>query len=162
MESQSMVPMDRALDPTLFAINWDVTIEVLIMIIVLSFVFERALAMLFESDSFLAFEKRRDAAGKGSFKSGIAFVVSALGCYLWDFDALSILLQREHMTTLGEVITGAVVAGGSKASMKLFHDVMDAKSSAYRRKEEAQQSTAENSTIVVAPIQVVPAGQPPP
>jgi len=35
------------------------------------------------------------------------------------------------VTIPGELLTGAVVAGGSKASLKLFHDVLDVRSSAH-------------------------------
>jgi len=132
-----IIPSDGALDPNLFALNWNTVFEVLIAIIILAFVLERALALLFESVWFLKFEKRRTQAGRGSFQPLIAFLVAAAVCVLWQFDALSIILLREKVTLLGELITGAVVAGGSKASIKLFRDVLDVKSGAYRAAKES-------------------------
>jgi hypothetical protein len=129
-----LLPKSAALDPTLFAVNWDVVFEVLVMIVVLAFVMERALAQLFESKLYIQLEARREGSNA---KSLIAFLAGAGGCYLWQFDVLSIILQREEMTVLGAILTGAVIAGGSKASLKLFQDVMDVKSSAHRRSGEA-------------------------
>jgi hypothetical protein len=38
-------------------------------------------------------------------------------------------------TPLGEVITAGVIAGGSKASIKLFRDVLGFQSSAYQERK---------------------------
>ena len=154
MEGMTLIPTGPGLDPTLFAINWDVTFEVLVMIVILSFIMERALAQLFESSLYLKVEAERP----GNAKSLIAFAVAAVGCYLWQFDALSILLQRDQMTVLGAIITGAVVAGGSKASIKLFHDVMDVKSAAFRRVEEVPPPAAQKP--VTRPGGETPEGAP--
>jgi len=37
---------------------------------------------------------------------------------------VSVILHGDHMTLFGELLTAGVVAGGSKASLKLFRDVM--------------------------------------
>lgn len=132
-----------AMDPTKFALNWDLVAEALIAIIILSFIVERALAPLFESKWFINLETAREEAGKGAFKPLIAVVLAAAGCVMWQFDALSIILLHHSWTVIGAVITGAVIAGGSKASLKLFHDVMDVKSTAVRKKEEADQTRAD-------------------
>jgi len=132
MKPMPLVPRNaEPMDPTLFALDWNVAFEVLMEIVLLSLVLERALALLFESRFFLKVEERREKAGQGSFKPLIAFLVASAGCILWQFDALSILLTQETMTILGSVITGAVVAGGSKGSVKLFHDVLGIYSTSY-------------------------------
>lgn len=138
MENMTLVPTDAPVDPTLFAVNWDVTFEVLVMIVVLAFFMERALAVLFESELYVRLKEKHPRINA---KTSIAFVAAA-GCWLWQFDGLSILLQREQMTVLGTVLTGAVIAGGSKAAIKLFHDVLDVKSSAYRRAQAAAKQAA--------------------
>ena len=127
-----------SLDPNLFAIKWDVVAEILVTIIVLSFFVERALSLLFESRWFLGIETLREGKGKGSFKPLIAFGASAALCVLWHFDALSIIVTQESSTLFGCLLTGGVIAGGSKASIKLFHDVMDVRSTTSREISESK------------------------
>jgi hypothetical protein len=112
------------MDPNLFHVDWGRLSEVLIAIIVMSFLIERALAVLFESRFFINRFKEK------SLKELIAFVVAAAVCWYWDFDAVSMIFLKENVTALGTIVTGGVVAGGSKASIKLFHDVMKIKSTA--------------------------------
>ena len=122
------------MDPNLFHLDWARTFEVLIGVVVLSFLVERALSPLFESRAFVS-----KAKGK-SLKELIAFVVGAVVCVLWQFDAFSIVFLTEHTTRIGAVLTGAIVAGGSKASVKLFRDVLGFKSAAYKEYESQKPS----------------------
>lgn len=71
-----------------------------------------------------------------SLKEVIAFGVSAAVCWYWDFDALSMILLKDSVTLYGAIITGGVVAGGSKASVKLFRDILQFKSTAEARRQE--------------------------
>lgn len=119
------------MDPNLFHVDWGRLSEVLIAIIVLSFVVERALSVLFESRFFVGRFKEK------SLKELIAFIVGAAICWYWDFDAVSMIFLKDSVTVYGAIVTGAVVAGGSKASIKLFHDLMNVKSSAARAKDVA-------------------------
>jgi len=106
------------MDPNLFHVDGERLMEVLFMIVVLSFFVERALAPFFESRFFIKrFQEK-------SLKEVIAFAVGALICWQWQFDALSILLVQDTVSVYGSVITGAIIAGGSKASVKLFRDMM--------------------------------------
>ncbi len=118
------------MDPNLFHLDWERTAEVLVAIIVLAFLIERALAVLFESRFFMNRWKER------SLKELIAFVVSVLACWYWDFDAISMIFLKEKVTILGMVITGGIVAGGSKASIRLFRDLMKVKSTAQLEREQ--------------------------
>jgi hypothetical protein len=129
-------PSGDSLDPNLFVLRWDVAFEVLGALVLLSFILERALAVLFESRLFVGLERRRNATRQGTYKPLIAFAVAALACILWKFDAVSIILTREKISILGCLITGAVLAGGSKASVKLFHDVLGVYSSSVRKARE--------------------------
>lgn len=106
------------MDPNLFHIDGERLVEVLFTIVVLSFLVERALSILFESRFFI------DRFEKKSLKELIGFATSALICWQWNFDALSILLVQETTSVYGAIITGAVIAGGSKASLKLFRDIL--------------------------------------
>ncbi|MFQ5640193.1 MAG: hypothetical protein ACE5IR_19610 [bacterium] len=112
------------MDPNLFYIDWARLFEALSAIVVLAFLIERALSLLFESRFFI-----NRAQGK-NLKELIAFGTGVLVCWYWDFDAVSIIFLKENVTVYGAVITGAVVAGGSKASVKLFRDILGFKSTA--------------------------------
>lgn len=112
------------MDPNLFQLDWERTIEVLATIVVLSFFVERALALLFEHKWFVA--KFRD---KG-LKEPIAFLVAFLLCRKWQFDGVSIVVLSDSVTLPGMLLTAGVIAGGSKASVKLFHDVLEVRSTA--------------------------------
>jgi hypothetical protein len=117
------------MDPNLFHLDGERLFEVLVAIVVLSFFIERALSVLFQSRFFLNHWKNK------SLKELIAFAVSAFACWYWDFDAVSMVFLKEKVTILGMIITGGIVAGGSKGSIKLFVDLMKFKSTAQQLKE---------------------------
>lgn len=112
------------MDPNLFRIDWDILFQILITIIVLAFFVERALSLVFEHRIYVA---KLDKVG---LKEPIAFLVSLAVIWYWQFDALSILLHADEASKWGYIITAAIVAGGSKASIALFHDLMNVKSKA--------------------------------
>lgn len=120
------------MDPALFRIDWEVLAEVLATITVLSFFVERALSIVFEHRLFV---KSLDEKG---LKEPIALIASFLVVKLWNFDALSIVLNSDKTSWLGYLITAAVISGGSKASIKLFHDVLKTKSTALKVKMQAK------------------------
>ena len=122
------------MDPSLFRIDWEVLAEVLAAIVVLSFFIERALSLLFEHRFFV-----KTLAQRG-LKEPIAFVVSLLVVRFWNFDALSVVFHSDAATWWGYAITAAIVAGGSKASIKLFHDVLDSKSAALKKLQATKET----------------------
>lgn len=132
------------MDPNLFHLDWERVFEALVAVIVLSFLLERALAPLFESKPFIV---RLDKPG---VKELIAAAVSITGCIWWQFDVVSMIILTERTTIPGAVVTGAVIAGGSKASIKLFHDVLDIKSSTYARRHEVIATAAADDAIAAA------------
>ena len=113
-------------DPNLFHVDWDQLLEVIAAVVVLSFVVERGLALIFEHRWYVARFKER------GLKAPIAFGVSLLICISWNFDLVSVLLKSEAVGFVGMVLTAGVIAGGSKASIKLFRDIMDVQSDAAR------------------------------
>ena len=117
------------MDPNLFHIDWPQLLEVLAAVVVLAFVVERVLSLIFEHRLYV------DHLEAKGFKELIAFVVSLLVCIYWDFDIISVVLTSETTSIIGQIITAGVIAGGSKASMKLFHDVMKIKSIALAAKK---------------------------
>ena len=112
------------MDPALFRIDWEVLAEVLTTITVLAFFVERALSLVFEHRIFVA------KLNEKGLKEPIAFIVSLVVVSYWGFDALGIIMHADKTTFWGYIITAAIIAGGSKASIKLFHDVLKTKSSA--------------------------------
>jgi len=130
------------MDPNYFFIDWERLGEIMIIIITLAFLLERALSPLFESRFFINRFKDK------SLKEVIAVLFGFAVCWIWKFDALSILLTAESTKIFGYLITGAIIAGGSKASIKLFKDLMGIKSAAQAlrdaEKEEKIRRLSEN------------------
>jgi hypothetical protein len=133
------------MDPNLFHLDWARSIEVLATIVVLSLFIERALALVFEHKWFVTKFKDR------GLKEPICFVVAALLCTRWNFDAVSIVVLSESMTLPGMLLTAAVIAGGSKASVKLFHDVLDVRSTADRAAQDETDIKRHLRSVPAAP-----------
>jgi hypothetical protein len=122
------------MDPNLFHIDYERLFEVLVAIVVVSMFVERSLSILFESRPFI--EKFKN----GATREIISFIVSVAVCIVWEFDAITILLvSNDTMTLPGMVVTGAIVAGGSKGSVKLFKDVLGFMSSAEKERQAKKQ-----------------------
>ena len=126
----------------LFHIDYGRLMEVLITIVVLSFVLERALAVVFEHRWFILWAEGtpEQPINRKGLKEIIASVVCVLFVWWQDFDAVSIILQSSEVPTLfGIVITGLIIAGGSKASTGLFRDVLGFMSSAEKARQGANE-----------------------
>lgn len=116
-------------------------------LVILAFVVERAL--------FIAFDIKwwRDRLEDG-FKAMVAVGVSIGICWLHDFDILARVTETEaSTTTIGIVLTGLVVAGGSAGAMQLMQNILglgrmardqaNAANAAKVAKARAEQETAE-------------------
>lgn len=115
----------------LFHIDYERLTEVLITIVVLSFLIERALSVIFEHRWFIKLTETK----KGS-KELIASMASILFCWWQNFDGISIILQSsEKPTFFGILTTGLIIAGGSKASMGLFKDLLGFMSTAEKERK---------------------------
>lgn len=130
------------MDPNLFHIDWERTVEALAVIVVLAFSLERALAPLFESRFFI-----KRLQGK-NIKELMAACLGIAVCWYWDFDVISIVLVAGKTTLFGTIITGAIIAGGSKASVKLFRDILGWKSSALREYESGKKVRPQPGSLV--------------
>ena len=124
------------MDPNLFHVDWAQLFEVMAAVVVLSFVVERGLALVFEHRWYVAKFKET------GLKAPIAFGVSLLICAGWNFDLISVLLRSEQVGLPGMVLTAGVIAGGSKASIKLFRDLMDVQSDAARAANRTSNSAS--------------------
>lgn len=128
------------MDPMLFRIDWDVLAEVMATIIVLSFFIERALAIVFEYRPFVV---RFDKKG---YKEPVA-LIAAFSMVAWlKFDALAILFKLDTNSGWGYLVTAAIIAGGSKASIALFQDLMNAKASVLKEREAEEAQSSGGST----------------
>lgn len=129
------------MDPNLFHLDYERLFEVLVTIVVFSFFIERALAVIFESRWFInMYEANKKRKG---LKEVIALIVSIAVCIFWQLDALSIIMvSHTEMQIPGYILTGAIIAGGSKASIKLFKDMMGFMSHA---EEERKKSKVKNN-----------------
>ena len=119
------------MDPNLFHLDWERLYEVMVAIVVAAFLMERALSILFENRIYI------DRLKNKGFKEIIAFALGVLICWYWSFDAFSMIFLKEKVTIPGMIITGAIVAGGSKGSIKLFRDVLGFKSTSEAARLEA-------------------------
>ena len=107
-----------------FALDSERLFNVLVVIVIASFFIERALALVFENKWLV------DRLSNRGLKEPIAFAVSFVVCRHWGFDALSVLFGKGGSQVWGQIVTGAIIAGGSKASLALFHNVIGAMSNA--------------------------------
>lgn len=114
------------MDPNLFHLDWERTFEVLSGIVLAAFLVERFLSVLFENRALLPL-----FSGSG-LKELAAFAASFAVCYYTNFDAVSIIFLRGSTGIPGEIMTAGVIAGGTKASVKLFRDVLMFRSTAYQ------------------------------
>ena len=93
--------------------NWQLILETLAVLSIVSIFVERALSLVFEHKTL-----GEKLTGKKEF---IAYALSLGVCFLYDFDAMKAILPVENPTRyIGFFITAAVISGGSKASMKMF------------------------------------------
>lgn len=122
------------MDPNFFRVDLEQTFELMVALVLLSLFLERALALLFENRWFLErFEQK-------GVKEVIAFIVAVYICWYWEFDAVSVVVLRESTNWPGYLITAGVIAGGSKASIKLFHDFLGIRSTAAQERKAAHQT----------------------
>lgn len=121
------------MDPNLFHLDYERLFEVLVTIVILSFFVERALSVIFESRWFIAMYEAKQS--RHGLKELLALMVSVAVCIFWKFDAISIVVvAHETMRVPGYLLTGAIIAGGSKGSMKFFKEVLGFMSNAEKER----------------------------
>jgi hypothetical protein len=113
-------------DPNLFHLDWERTFEVLSGIVLAAFLIERFLSIFFENRALLP------VFAGGGLKELTSFAAAFALCRYTHFDAVSMIFLQSSTGVPGEILTAGVVAGGSKASVKLFRDVLQFRSSAYQ------------------------------
>ncbi|MCF6360059.1 MAG: hypothetical protein L3J29_04775 [Cyclobacteriaceae bacterium] len=142
----------------------EIIISAIFKVAIISILIERALSVLFESRLFIDktnekietnVDKRADGVlevtetivppkGRG-MKEGIALAVSiGVACY-YQLDIIKdIYGSPNHYKWIGYVITGGIIAGGTKGSVKLFRDVFNIMSTAQREKMKLKKQIGNN------------------
>lgn len=135
------------MEPETTLMDWNRLFEVLVTLIVLAFFVERALSLLFEWRHFVS---RFAAAG---LKEPLAFVLALLVTWQWKFDALGVVMDDPAPSFIGQLITAAVIAGGSKASIKLFKDIAGVGNTVAAAREELRREDDARAVAVPPPAQ---------
>ena len=108
----------------------------LVMLVILSLILERALAVVFEWGGW------REWLAKKKLRAPIALGVAYAICLWADFDILSVLFAKDkgysEDYSLGPLITAAVIAGGSKGAILLFQGVLGFGRDAVKARVEAK------------------------
>lgn len=90
-----------------------------LFLIILSLLVERTLSVFFEQKFISKFLQ-----GKG-IKEFIALILCYIVCQTWNIDVVSNILGQTS-NTLGIILSACSIAGGSKASITLFRDIINA------------------------------------
>lgn len=128
------------MDPNTFALKWDQVFEALAALVVFSMLIERCFSLVFENKQFLAYISSPDHPNASGLRELLVFVTCVAFCWYWKFDLPSIIMSAPQTGVPGYIITGGVIAGGSKGSIKLFRDILGFKSGAYKDYEEGKKN----------------------
>src|SRR6266436_2775974 len=89
------LPRRAHMDPNLFHLDWEQLGEVLATIVVVAFIVERALSLMFENKIYV------QKLGDKPVKEIIAFAGALIVCWRWQLDGLSVILHGNKITFLG-------------------------------------------------------------
>ena len=140
-----LFPDKSPVDPSQYLVPWESVTEALLVVVVLSMIVERVFAVVFESERYILYQETRAADDKANNKAFIASVVSILVCYIYQIDILAVITSEPYVSFFGVVLTGLLIAGGSKGSVALFRDFLGIKSTA-RKDYENRPKPPRNST----------------
>jgi hypothetical protein len=129
--------------------SFDTFVNAMLLLIFAAFLVERSLAVIFESDIYIA-----KWGGKRFVKPVVAVVYATVFVAIVGVNLVALITSDPEAgsadlgfdwsdglniakSLLIIVFTGIFVAGGSKASLKFFRDVMNIKSSAETRRQQS-------------------------
>ncbi len=124
------------MDPNFIHMDWERTFDALMLVAVIAIIVERVLSVVFQSRIYI------ERFHKDGLKESVALVASIAVCFAWKLDAMSMIILTGTTTATGCVVTGALVAGGSKGSLKLFQDFFGLQSSAFKMRHTLQAAKA--------------------
>ena len=124
------------MDPNFIHMDWERTFDAIMLVAVIAIVVERSLSVVFQSRFYI------ERLHRDGMKETLALAASIAVCAYWKLDAVSMIVLANATSTPGYIVTGALVAGGSKGSLKLFQDFFDLQSSAFRMRRSLQAAQA--------------------
>ncbi len=107
----------------LLPVNGNEVFTILWIIVVLSFMVERALAVLFEHRLWLRLETQFQLKG---LKELVAVLLTYQLGARTGFDALALMFHQPSVLQT-RLVTALIIAGGSKGAVKLMQDVLGIK-----------------------------------
>ena len=121
--------------------SYDSFIDISLLLIFLSFAVERSLAIFFETEAYINIKNRPEY-----LKPLLAVMVSLLFLYVTNIDPTKLLPENiivktdsAQILTIKSIIStllfALIISGGSKASVKLFKDVLQVRSGAEKRRD---------------------------
>lgn len=121
--------------------SYDSFINISLLLIFLSFAVERSLAIVFETEAYINIKNRPEY-----IKPLLAVMFSLLFLYVTNIDPTkllpeNILVKTDSVqiltikSTITTLLFALIISGGSKASLKLFKDVLQVRSGAEKRRD---------------------------
>lgn len=124
------------MDPNFIHLDWERSFDAIMLVALVAIIIERALSVIFQSRIYIEY------IHKDGLKEVIAVAVSIAVCVYWQLDAVGMIILTETTTIPGYIVTGALVAGGSKGSVRLFQDFFNLQSTAFRMRHTLQAAKA--------------------
>jgi len=144
----ALTPVATAINPSEIAVPWDNAGEALLLVAIIAAIVERSLSLIYESSWYIRYQENLNMLGRSNKKAGIAFALSTIVAYLYQIDILAIITSKSEVSAVGIILTGSLIAGGSKASVALFRDFLDIKSSSRKLYESGiAQPSPRNSAL---------------
>jgi len=121
--------------------SYDSFIDIALLLIFLSFVVERSLAIFFETEAYINIKNKPEY-----IKPLLAVMFSLLFLYVTNIDPMKLIPEEIIVKTdsvqviaiksiISTFLFALVISGGSKASLKLFKDVLQVRSGAEKRRD---------------------------
>ncbi|HVZ81836.1 MAG TPA: hypothetical protein VHE12_13700 [bacterium] len=102
------------MQPDFFEADYGQLTEAIFVVVLLSFVIERVLAVVFEH---ALYKKYLDGRG---LSAPLAVALSFVVCWKFHFDLLAILFKAQAAGGGGTLLTAMLISGGSKGTMALM------------------------------------------
>lgn len=132
----------NGIDPMFFTVNWELVLEAVGTVVLISFIVERSLAVFFESRWYIE-KSKSSSSPMRKIKEPTAYLISLLVCLAFGFNMMAVVFPNSEgfpAEAMGFLLTAGVIAGGSKGSIRLFRDLLGFQSNAYKEKRIADGS----------------------
>jgi hypothetical protein len=121
--------------------SYDSFVNIFLLLIFLSFIVERSLAVFFETEAYINIKNKPEY-----IKPLLAVMFSLLFLYVTGIEPIKLIPEEIKFKSdnsdlvhikniISTLLFALVVSGGSKASLKLFKDVLQVRSGAEKRRD---------------------------